>query len=108
MREIKFRQRTLGYNEKKEFHYWGFIDGAFIAPCGTPEKALEDSEKYTGCKDKNLNPIYEGDLVQQFTGKCQIGEVYWDNYQWNVKGSRRAFYYGIFEVIGSVHEGIKT
>lgn len=66
-REIKFRQPLT--NNKDEFtvwHYWGFIDGLFVAPAGygfSNKETAESSQQFTGLKDKNGKEIYEGDVV---------------------------------------------
>jgi uncharacterized phage protein (TIGR01671 family) len=63
MKEIKFRQRN-----GDTWHYWGFIDGGFVAPCrlDTP------SDQYTNLKDKNGREIFEDDIVMWYGQRCKV------------------------------------
>lgn len=98
MRPIKFRQRN-----GDRWHYWGFIDDAFITPCryDTP------SQQFTGLTDRNGVEVFEGDIINPNheikTRHYRPKEVKWVNSRYrigfNIGGSETEC-----EVIGNIYE----
>lgn len=85
MRPIKFRQRING-----KWHFWGIVDGGFIAPVNPKEQSYQ----FIGIYDENGKEIYEGDIIRSasksigvvkygglcfyFEGKQPNGSQYWE------------------------------
>lgn len=108
MKEIKFRQPL----KKGGFHYWGYIDGAFISPM-TEFDASGESEQYTGINCNNGKEIYKGDTLEG--GGSHPLEVVFGKYGWCIRFTDFGHTYtepiddDLFEhynpdVIGNIHE----
>lgn len=55
MRELKFRQWV-----DEQWHYWGFIEGVFVAPKSHNIPSLQ----FTGLLDSDHVEIWEGDIIK--------------------------------------------
>ncbi len=108
MRELKFRQKL----QNGTFHYWGFPTdkpGCFIAPASDGSdglsKAQENSDQFTGLKDKNLKEIYGADVVRIVDENYQV--VFHFN-RWMAKRRGKAYEIrkidvgSFYQVIGNV------
>lgn len=126
MREIKFR----AWHIKEKKMYWvDRIDwtrdagGIFYLGVQLPETMRESAAKeyklmqFTGLKDKNGKPIYEGDIVKSYTHyygkrKEQISAIKWiEDLKHDGFGEPLAMGYifrgGEIEVVGNIHENPK-
>lgn len=70
MREYKFRQLVNG-----RWHYFGFIDGAFIGPV-SPDIENNPVNQFTGLRDKNGREIYEADIIRSIGFNVHMRDRY--------------------------------
>ena len=83
MRETKFRQPIWMDGKFAYWHYWGFVKrGEFTGPGYHAEKALEESQQFTGRRDSKRTEefpkgqeIYAGDKVVLKNNWMQIQKM---------------------------------
>ena len=117
MHPIKFRIWLDG-----RFHYWGFIDRAFIGlpSSNTEPLTLEElerrSQQFTGLHDKNGVEVYEGDIIKRYDNEWIAKVIYLNtenhsSFQLEYfhlptesRGLTGYFQVDVLEVIGNIHE----
>ena len=103
-REFKFRVYSF---LDKAFHYFTLEEGYPQGIAG----GVSEPQQYTGLKDKNNNPIYEGDIVNfpHHTYRTN-GKIIWENLSWiihepgYVHKPLADFFESDIEIIGNIFE----
>ena len=118
MREIKFRawvpslnafaysDECVGYSFEMskrgglQFCHWEKPD------LQSKEIETEDWQQYTGLKDKNDKPIFEGDIVKAEQEGNWVGAVEWADAGWCLiaDGFSDMFDGLSYEILGNIHE----
>lgn len=118
MREIKFRQPIFENGKFSKFHYWGFIrKGEFTGVVPPLREAEEQSQQFTGLRDRRNVPIYESDVVclelcskddpaYGFYGEKYIVSLKDGCFGWEEDGSYFCLrqIHSVIEVIGNIYE----
>ena len=103
-REFKFRVYSF---LDKAFHYFTLEEGYPQGIAG----GVSEPQQYTGLKDKNNNPIYEGDIVNfPYHTYRTNGKIIWENLSWiihepgYVHKPLADFFESDIEIIGNIFE----
>lgn len=115
-REIKFRQPIRDKSSRfLEWHYWGRIDGQWVEAAihSIGIDTRNESQQYTGLKDKNRQGIYEGDvciyiasnmsdMLIKFEDGCFVGEGLFNTHTLNTYLT--ALDFESIEIIGNIYQ----
>lgn len=109
-RQIKFRQPIAQGEKVVDWHYWGFIDGIFIAPVGPFENyngGNGGTQQYTGHKTIKDKELYEHDIVFVEESQAEVDKRYYLVIVWIPEWSMFASLH-VDEYIRWRDEGVKV
>ena len=108
MREIKFRAWLKGvFDEGGDMVYFDLFstDGDYIIKEGRSVRECDAVMQYTGLRDVDGKEIYEGDILEYFSGLVAKGSnpiirqvVKWEQYRYSIDNYKNS------SVVGNVHE----
>lgn len=90
LRSIKFKAKRLDNGKWVEGYFYAECDNTYIIEDKQSESMLNRNKahqvdpltvcQFTGLKDKNGTPIYEGDIVMHKDNNAErIGDINWDS-----------------------------